>query len=157
VQDHPQFQLLFGVRDADDPALDVVRRLQVEFPQLEIVIVADARIYGPNLKVSNLMNLLPQARHDWLVIADSDIAVAPDYLTRVVRPLARAEVGVVTCLYRGRAIGGMWALLGKQFIDDWFAPSVLLVRLFGSTSFGFGATLALRRDTLKRSADCLSW
>ena len=147
-QSHPRFQLLFGTRSADDPALEVVRRLQTEFPQLDIAVVSDPRIHGRNLKVSNLLNLLPQAKHDWLVIADSDISVDPLYLARVTAPLRRADVGLVTCLYRGHALGSAWARLGKQFIDDWFAPAVLVTRLFGSNNFGFGATLALRRDTL---------
>jgi len=148
LQDHPKFQLVFGTRSPDDPALEVVWRLQAEFPQLDIAVVADARIHGRNLKVSNLLNLLPHARHDWLVIADSDISVDPHYLARVTQPLLRADVGLVTCLYRGHALGGPWARLGKQFIDDWFAPAVLVTRLFGSNNFGFGATLALRRDAL---------
>ncbi len=147
-QHYPSYQLVFGTRSSDDPALDVVRRLQLEFPALDIAWVADPRIHGRNLKVSNLLNLLPLARHDWLVIADSDISVDPHYLARVCAPLGDASVGLVTCLYRGRALGGPWSKLGRQFIDDWFAPAVLVTRLFGSDNFGFGATLALRRDAL---------
>jgi len=148
LQTHPQFQLIFGARFADDPALAVARRLQAEFPQLDINVVCAPQIHGRNLKISNLINMLPAARHDVLVISDSDIQVDPDYLGNVIAPLQRAEVGLVTCLYRGRAIGGVWTQMGKLFIDDWFRPSVLLMRLFGGSTFGFGATLALRRDTL---------
>lgn len=110
--------------------------------------IADSRLYGQNFKVNNLINLLPDARHPWLVIADSDIGVQPDYLRRVCTPLAQPDTGVVTCLYRGRALGGLWSRLGCLFIDEWFAPSVRLSNLLGSHSFGFGATLALRRATL---------
>jgi ceramide glucosyltransferase len=92
--------------------------------------------------------MLPHARHGWLVVADSDIAVAPDYLARVTAPLADAGTGVVTCLYRGRALAGFWSGLGAQFIDDWFAPSVRIARAAGSRRFAFGATLAVRRETL---------
>lgn len=148
AQDHPRYQIVFGTREADDPALDVARRLQTEFPQLDIVVVSDPRVHGRNLKVSNLLNLLPHARHDWLVIADSDISVSPDYLRCVTAPLARADVGLVTCLYRGRALGGVWSRLGTLFIDDWFRPSVQLAHMLGYETFGFGATLALRRDAL---------
>jgi len=148
LQTYPKFQLIFGTRFADDPALSVARQLQTEFPQLDINVICAPQIHGRNLKISNLINMLPVAKHDVLVISDSDIKVDADYLGNVIAPLQRAEVGLVTCLYRGRAIGGFWTQLGKLFIDDWFRPSVLLTRLFGANSFGFGATLALRRDTL---------
>jgi ceramide glucosyltransferase len=149
AQAHPAFQLVFGVREADDPAIAVVRRLQAEFPAVDAALVVDPRVHGANLKVSNLINLLPAARHDWLVLADSDIGVAPDYLEHVSAPLAEADVGVVTCLYRGIPRSGFWSRLGALFIDDWFAPSVQVSNAFGSTRFAFGSTIALRRETLQ--------
>lgn len=147
-QDHPDFQIVFGTREADDPALAVARRLQAEFPQRDIAVVVDPRVHGVNLKVSNLLNLMPSARHESIVLADSDILVAPDYLRRVTAPLADPGVGMVTCLYRGRPLGSLCSRLGAQFIDEWFRPSVRLSQLFGAGTFGFGATLALRRDAL---------
>lgn len=147
-QDHPNYQILFGIRDASDAAVAVARRLQAEFPRRDIAVIVDPRVHGRNLKVSNLLNLLPHARWQRLVFADSDIAVGPDYLRSVTAPLARPEVGLVTCLYRGRSNGGLWSCLGAQFIDDWFRPSVALLQMTGGSRFSFGATLALRRDTL---------
>lgn len=148
LQDYPVFQLLFGVREGTDPALAVARRIQREFPQLDITVVVDPRLHGSNRKVSNLANLARYARHPWLVIADSDICVGPDYLQRVCAPLADPATGIVTCLYRGRALAGLWSRLGTLFIDEWFVPAVHIAQLFGSQAFGFGATLALRRTTL---------
>ncbi len=148
VQDHPQYQLLFGLHGDDDAALATVERLRAEFPQRDIAVVIDARVHGLNLKVSNLINLLPQARHDWLLLADSDIHAPPELLRRVTAPLADPAVGVITCLYRGSVLSGLWSRLGASFIDDWFAPSVTLSRLFGHTGYSFGAAIALRRDTL---------
>lgn len=147
-QRHPSFQLVFGVRAADDPAIAVVERLRRDFPACDIALVADPQVHGTNLKVSNLINLSAQARHDLLVIADSDIAVPPDYLARVTAPLADRGVGVVTCLYRGYPAGGLWSRIGAQFINDWFAPSVRIAHAGGSQRFAFGATIALRRDAL---------
>ncbi len=148
LQDHANYQLLFGVREADDPAIAVVERLIAEFPALSIRLVVDPRIHGANLKVSNLINLVPHAEHDWLVLADSDISVPLDYLSRVTAPLADPGVGIVTCLYHGVGEGGFWSRLGCLFIDDWFAPSARLAHAFGSTRFAFGSTIALRRETL---------
>ncbi|WP_102810989.1 bacteriohopanetetrol glucosamine biosynthesis glycosyltransferase HpnI [Burkholderia pseudomallei] len=147
-QRHPRYQLLFGVASAADPAIAVVRRLQADYPDCDIELVIDARVYGSNLKVSNLVNLAERARHGRIVIADSDIAVEPDYLTRVTAPLADPSVGVVTCLYHARSVGGFWTRIGAQFVDAWFAPSVRITHLGGSSRFGFGATLALTRATL---------
>jgi ceramide glucosyltransferase len=147
-QQHPAYQIVLGVREPDDPALAVGRRLQADFPGCDIALAIGAQEHGPNRKVSNLINMLPQARHGWLVVADSDIAVAPDYLARVTAPLADPGTGVVTCLYRGRALAGFWPALGAQFIDDWFAPSVRIARAAGSRRFAFGATIAVRRETL---------
>ena len=148
-QAHANYQLVFGVRDADDSAIAVVQRLRAEFPQRDIALVIDSRVYGANLKVSNLMNMLPHAQHDWLVLADADISVSTDYLTRVTAPLADASVGIVTCLYHGIAGPSIWSRLGRLFIDDWFVPSVRLSHAFGSTRFAFGSTIALRRDALQ--------
>jgi ceramide glucosyltransferase len=148
-QQHACYQLIFGVRDANDPAVAVVRQLQADYPKCDIALVIDQRTHGSNPKVSNLINMLPHARHAHLVLADSDIAVPPDYLARVTAPLLEARTGVVTCLYRGRAVAKGWPQLGAQFIDDWFAPSVRIAHGGGSRSFAFGATIALRRDTLQ--------
>src|SRR5271155_3592490 len=98
LQDYPEFQIVFGVRDRDDPALAVVRRLLTEFPSLPIDVVIDPRQHGSNRKVSSLINMLGRARHDVLVMADSDAYVGPDYLTSVTTPLLDRKVGLVTCI-----------------------------------------------------------
>ncbi|TAM12998.1 MAG: glycosyltransferase [Nevskiaceae bacterium] len=147
-QNYPTFQVVFGVQDTADPALAVARQVKLDFPERDIDIVINSRVHGRNRKVGNLLNILERARHPWLVIADSDIEASRDYLQRVCAPLAHADVGLVTCLYRSRALGGWWTHLGGLFIDEWFVPSVRLSYLFGSRRFGFGATIALRRETL---------
>ena len=149
-QRYGAFQIVFGVRDPADPALDPVRRLQREFPGLELTIVADPTQHGTNAKVSNLINMMQRARYDYLVIADSDVRVAPDYLERVVAPLLNEAVGIVTCPYRGVPRPGLPSLLGSLFINEWFMPSVRVAALLGSRAFAFGATIALRRESLVR-------
>lgn len=149
-QTHPRYQLVFGVRHADDPAVAIVQRLRQAFPARDIVLVVDPREHGRNPKVSNLINMLAAARHDVLVLADSDIAVPADWLGRVCDPLSDPAVGIVTCLYHGHPVGGFWSRLGCQFIDDWFVPAVRVAQAGGSQRFGFGATIALRRETLAR-------
>lgn len=150
IQRHAHFQLVLGVSSSDDPAVAVVRRLQVAYPTHDIVLAIDTRVHGSNPKVSNLINMAERARHDVIVIADSDIAVEADYLDTVAAPLVDPSIGVVTCLYVARGVGGFWARLGALFINEWFAPSVRVAHAIGSRRFGFGATLALRRATLER-------
>jgi hypothetical protein len=100
-QDYPGFQIVFGVQDAADPAIAVVRRLQARFPELDIALVIDPTVHGRNRKVGNLINMMAAARHDVLVIADADVHVRPDYLDRLVAGLEVPGVGLVTTLYAG--------------------------------------------------------
>jgi ceramide glucosyltransferase len=147
-QDYPEFQIVFGVRDPADPACAVVRRLKAEFPSLPIDLVVNPRIHGNNLKISNLINMLPHARHDVLVMADSDAFVGSDYLGAVTAPLMDRSVGLVTCLYRGVPTAGIWSRLGAMYINEWYVPSVLVAWLFGHQGYVSGQTVCLRRDTL---------
>jgi len=149
-QDYPTFQVVFGVADAADPAVRVVERLQAEFPHRSLDIVVNRRQHGSSRKVSNLINMLPAAKHEFFVISDSDVRVERDYLARVVAPLLEPDVGVVTCPYQGIQRSDLWSLLGAQFINEWFIPSVRVAALGGSRSFVSGSTIAIRREVLAR-------
>jgi ceramide glucosyltransferase len=148
IQNHPQYQVVFGVSDLNDPALAVVDRLLHEFPHLAIDVVVDERQYGSNCKNSNLMNMLRVARHGILVIADSDVEVGPDYLEIVTAPLLESTVGLVTCIYRCVPTNTVWSRLGAMYINEWFMPSVQLAWLFGHESYASGQTLCFSRTTL---------
>jgi ceramide glucosyltransferase len=149
LQDYPEFQIVFGVRDAADPACAVVRSLTAEFPSIPIELVINPQLHGTNWKIGNLINLLPYARHDTLVMADSDAFVGPDYLASVTAPLLNRDVGLVTCIYRGMPTSGIWSRLGAMYINEWYIPSVLLAWLFGHTGYVSGQTACLRRETLQ--------
>lgn len=149
VQDYPRFQIVFGVADADDPAAAVVRRLIAEFPQRDLTLVVDGGARAPNRKVANLMNMLPAARYPYLVISDSDMCVAPDYLAAVTPLLAAADVGLVTCLYRGvPAASGLWSRLACLYVNHGFLPEAAVGEVLHAGDGAFGATLALSRATL---------
>jgi ceramide glucosyltransferase len=148
AQEYPDFQVVFGVCDPQDPVLAIVERLRQEFPQRDLSLVVERRQHGSSRKVSNLINMMPLARHDFLVLADSDVRVGPDYLARVTAPLHDDGVGIVTCAYHGNPRLGLWPLLGSWFINEWFMPSVRVAAMAGSRSFAFGATIAVRRQVL---------
>jgi ceramide glucosyltransferase len=148
MQDYPSYQIVFGVCDASDHALAIVRQLAQEFPSVPIDIVVDDSQHGANRKVSNLINMLPYARHDILIIVDSDTRVRPDYLAHITVPLLERENGLVTCIYRSIPVGGIWSRFGCMYINDWYIPSVMLAWLFGHRGYISGQTIGVRRDTL---------
>jgi ceramide glucosyltransferase len=149
-QEYPQFQLIFGVSDPGDPAIEVVRKLQAKYPNLPIELVVCGRVLGTNIKVSNLAQMLPAARHELLLVNDSDIRVPSDYLRKVITPLADASVGLVTCLYRAVASPSLGSRLEALGIGTDFVPGVLSARfLEKGLHFGLGSTLAFRRRDLE--------
>lgn len=149
-QDYPQFQLIFGVSDPKDPAVEVVRRLQAKYLAVPIELIVCDRVLGTNIKVSNLVQMLPAARHEILLVNDSDIRVPPDYLRKVVAPLADDTVGLVTCLYRAVAAPTLGSRLEALGISTDFVPGVLSARfLEKGLHFGLGSTLVFRRRDLE--------
>ncbi|HXC89013.1 MAG TPA: bacteriohopanetetrol glucosamine biosynthesis glycosyltransferase HpnI [Stellaceae bacterium] len=149
-QDYPAVQIVLGVNHPQDGALDAARALIRDFPGDDVALVVDRRIRGSNQKVANLENMLAAARHDTLVLADSDMRVNPRYLAAVAAPLADSRVGVVTCLYKGASTGGFWSDLGALQINFSFLTNALLGDALGIGRGCFGATIALRRATLRR-------
>jgi ceramide glucosyltransferase len=149
-QDYPAVQLVLGVSDAQDGALEAVRPLMRDLPGRDIALVVDARARGSNLKVANLENMMEAAKHEILVLADSDMRVGRDYLAAVTEPLLDPQNGIVTCLYKGVSTGGKWSELGAMHINFGFLPSALVADALGWGGGCFGATIALRRETLER-------
>jgi ceramide glucosyltransferase len=151
VQDYSgPVQIIFGVQDAADPAIAVVRQLMERFPDRGIELVVDPRRHGQNGKVSNLINMALHVRHDVVVVADSDMRVGPDYLARVVAELGQPGVGGVTCPYYGLPIKGIYSRLSTLTIDSHFLPNVVMGLAVGLADPCFGSTIALRRTTLAK-------
>jgi ceramide glucosyltransferase len=149
AQDYPgPVQIVFGVDDAADPAIGIVRQLIAAYPDRDLKLVINARRHGANRKVSNLINMLGAAQHEILVISDSDIVVDRDYLKSIAASLDGPGVGLVSCLYRGSGATGSWARLAAAAIDYHFLPSVLVGLKLGLAEPCFGSTIALRRKTL---------
>jgi ceramide glucosyltransferase len=151
LQDYPEYEIIFGVSDPNDPAVESVKALQREFPDRRIQLVVSEKILGANVKVSNLAQMLTEARYDHLIVNDSDIRVEPDYLRQVTAPLANSQVGLVTCLYRGVPGATLGSRLEALGISTDFCASVLVARqLEGGIHFALGSTLAFRRVELDK-------
>jgi ceramide glucosyltransferase len=148
TQDYPEFELLFGLTDSNDPAVADIERLRREFParRIEIVVVeTDA----PNAKVGVMAKLARHARYEVLLVNDSDIILSQNYLLAVVAPLRDPQIGLVTCLYRAHS--DSWASHFEALgIATEFAPSVLVARLLGQAEFALGSTMVFRADSLRR-------
>jgi ceramide glucosyltransferase len=156
LQDYPEYEIIFGITDPDDPAVAIVRQLQQEFPNHAIQLVVSPNKLGANVKVSNLAQMLRVARYEHLIVNDSDIRVEQDYLRRVMAPLGDGAVGMVTCLYRGLAASTLGSRLESLGISTDFCAGVLVARqLEGGIRFGLGSTLAFRRVDLDRTGGFL--
>ena len=144
-------QIVFGVRDARDAAVSVVNRIMADHPHLDIALVTDDRVHGANLKISNLINMERLALHDVLVVADSDVSVTPDYLTKLMSSLAPADVGYATCVYFGVPTGNIWSKISAMSVNYHLLPSVALGLRLKMAKPCFGPTMAFRRDVLERA------
>ncbi|WP_081066787.1 bacteriohopanetetrol glucosamine biosynthesis glycosyltransferase HpnI [Burkholderia cepacia] len=151
VQNYPgPVQHLFGVHDAGDAALAAVETLRARYPDANIKVVADARLYGPNRKIGNLVNMLEHAEYSVLCLADSDVLVERDYLRAVVGALQQPDVGIVTSVYRGIASPGFWPNVAVAMTNYHFLPGVITGLFIGRARPCFGQTIAITRATLER-------
>jgi ceramide glucosyltransferase len=148
-QDYPgQVQMVLGVQSPNDPAIAVVRRLQAAYPDTDLTLVIDPTSHGANRKVSNLINMAPRSWAEVIVISDSDVRAGPDHLTEIVAALEPPNVGLATCLYRGRAVGGLWSTLAAMDVNYRFTPSVVMGLMLDIARPCLGPTMALRRGLL---------
>ena len=150
AQDYPHFQLIFGLHDAGDPARPVIERVMGEFPELDATLVIDRRMIGANPKNCNLANMYPAAKHDVIVMVDSDVRVGCDFVAVITAPLADPAVGGVTCIYKAAAAGRFASALGAVAINDWFVPSALVNVAIRDLEVCYGAAIAVARPTLER-------
>ena len=141
-------QLICGVQRADDPAIAVVDTLRARYPNAAIDLVINPALHGANAKISNLINMMDKAAHPILILSDSDIAVAPDYLTRVLAALHMPNIGAVTCLYRGRGDAGFWSQMGAAGLSYQMLPGAAFGVATGLATPCMGSTIAMRRETL---------
>ena len=150
AQDYPDFQIVFGVQDARDPAIAAVASLRHRFPNVDMELVIDGTPHGLNRKVANLVNMFPSARHNVLLVSDSDMHAPQGYFASVADALAVPGTGLVTSLYTGLPASSRLAgFLGAAYINQNFAAGALMARGLGRQDC-MGATMALTRETLMR-------
>jgi len=148
-QDYPDYQVVMSVQRLDDPALPLLRRLEQEYGPERATVVAVQSEPVVNGKVQNLENGLSAARHDILVISDSDMFTPADYLARIAAPLRDADVGYVCTLYKGVDARSWYEQLELLTYNAEFIPSSVFAYRTGASGLCLGASVALRRTTLE--------
>ena len=151
AQDHAgPIQLLCGIQRHDDPAIVVVEALKAAHPDAQIDLVIDGTVHGASGKLSNLINMEPLIRHDVVVLSDSDIAVAPDYLAQILRALDQPKTGLVSCVYTGRGDTGFWSHFGAAGVSYQFMLGLVFGVANKLATPCMGSTIAMTRETLRR-------
>lgn len=151
TQDHAgPLQLVCGVQRADDPAIAVVEALKAAYPHADIDLVIDPTMHGASGKLSNLINMDRAARHPIVILSDSDIAVAPDYIAQLLATLDDPAVGAVTCIYSGRGDAGFWSRMVAAGVTYQFMLGVAFGVSNRLAAPCMGSTIALTRETLDR-------
>lgn len=140
-QEYPTFEILFCVSGENEPALPMIQKLTLDFPEVPIRILVGSEPIGASDKVNKLCRMAREARYDHLIISDSDVRVGPGFLSAVIAPFAQREVGGVTCLYRGITDGSLPADLEALGNSADFAPSVIVAGISGSLNFMLGAVM----------------
>jgi len=146
TQDYPDYEIVFGVADPTDAAVETVRRLQAAHPERRIALTVGERA-GANAKVANLIQMMQATRHDVFVLSDADIRVRPDYLRTLVKPLRDPKVGLSTCLYRGIGDFGLPSIVESLLINTDFIPMAMVGDWVGIKN-AYGASIAVTRRAL---------
>ncbi len=150
-QDYPEYELLFAVQEASDAALPVVEQLRREFPDISSRVVVTGRSPWPSAKVFSLEQMLAYARHELIVMSDSDVRAAPGTLSTIAAEFADPRVGLVTCPYRAVAGKGFWSRLEAAFSNTEFFGGVMAARMIEGMHFALGPFLAVRRQAIARA------
>jgi ceramide glucosyltransferase len=150
-QDYPKFELIFGAREASDPALAIVERLRRRYPEVRVKVALSGEPDRPNAKVCSLEKMVPLATTDYYIISDSDVHVQPNYIREVMAPFADPQVGMVTCLYRGVPTGGIWSRLEALGMSVEMTAGVVVANTLEGMKFALGPTMAGRRNAIEQA------
>ncbi|MGA3088208.1 MAG: glycosyltransferase [Terriglobales bacterium] len=146
-QDYPQYEILFAADDGKDPALEVVREVCARYPQIPSRVLVTGAPW-PNPAVYSFHCMAEAAAHEILVTTDSDVEVSPNYLREIVPPLLDPQVGMVTCVYRGKNVAGFFSGLTAIGMSVEMTAGVLVANLLEGMKFGLGPTTVVRKDSL---------
>jgi ceramide glucosyltransferase len=147
-QDYPSYEVIFGVREADDPAAQVVKEISARYPHIPNRLIVSGPPVWPNAKVFSLDKMIAASSNACLVISDSDVRVAPDFLRNTVPPLLDPKTGLVTCMYRGIPARDLWSRLEALGLSVEMSSGVMVADMLEGMRFALGPAMAVRRDAI---------
>jgi ceramide glucosyltransferase len=150
AQDYPAYEIIFGARNSQDPAIRIVERLREKYPMVPVKIVFSGEPQRPNAKVCSLEKMIAVATTDFYIISDSDVHVQPNYIRENMAPFADPTMGVVTCLYRGVPTGGFWSRLEALGMSVEMTAGVVVANTLEGMKFALGPTMIARREALEQ-------
>ena len=147
-QDYPDYELIFGVRDLENPAARIASQVCVRFPNVASRIIVSGPPTWPNAKVFSLEKMIAASARSHFIISDSDVRVAPDFLRNTIPPLLDAKVGLVTCMYRGIPARDFWSWLEALGLSVEMSSGVMVADMMEGMRFALGPAMAVRRDAI---------
>jgi ceramide glucosyltransferase len=147
-QDYPGYEMIFGVRDLNNPAAKVAEEVRARYPQVPSQIIISGPPAWPSAKVFSLDKMIAASSRSYFIISDSDVRVAPDFLRQVIPPLLNPKVGLVTCMYRGIPADDFWSSLEALGLSVEMSSGVVVADMMEGMRFALGPAMAVRRDAL---------
>ncbi len=148
--DYPDYEIVFGCRGPEEPALATVEALKARYPRAKVRVIYSGAPQWPNAKVFSLDKMIASSLNSYFVITDSDISVRPDFLKVVMPQLIRPDVGLVTCLYRGVPAQDFWSRLEALGMSVELASGVIVADMLEGMKFALGAVMAVKREALEK-------
>ncbi len=146
--DYPDYEIIFGARDADNPAMKVVEEIRARYPQVRSRVIYSGPPMWPNAKVFSLDRMIAASLRSYFIISDSDVRVAPDFLRNTIPPLLDAKAGLVTCMYRGIRAADFWSSLEALGLSVEMSSGVMVADMMEGMRFALGPAMAVRRDAI---------
>ena len=147
-QDYPDYEVIFGVRDLENPAAKIAEEIRARYPQILSQIIVSGPPEWPNAKVFSLNKMIAASSRSYFIISDSDVRVAPDFLRNTIPPLLDPKVGLVTCMYRGMPAADLWSWLEALGLSVEMSSGVMVADMLEGMRFALGPAMAVRRDAI---------
>jgi len=147
-QDYPDYEVIFGVRDTENPAAKIADEIRARYPHVPSRLIVSGPPAWPNAKVFSLDKMIAASSRSYIIISDSDVQVAPDFLRNTIPPLLDSKVGLVTCMYRGIPASDFWSRLEALGLSVEMSSGVMVAAMMEGMRFALGPAMAVRRDAV---------
>jgi ceramide glucosyltransferase len=147
-QDYPDYEIIFGARDADNAAAKVAEEIRARYPQIPSRMIFSGPPMWPSAKVFSLDKMIAASTRSHFIISDSDVRVTPDFLRNTIPPLLDLKTGLVTCMYRGTPTADFWSSLEALGLSVEMPSGVMVADMMEGMRFALGPAMAVRRDAI---------